>query len=52
MNLSGARSQKEAIAVALREFVRAKRLERLASRIGAFDLALSRDELNRTREDE
>jgi Arc/MetJ family transcription regulator len=52
MALANVRTQKKAIALALSEFVRIKRLERLAARIGTFDLALTKDELDRMRQNE
>lgn len=52
MALASVRTQKKAFELALGEFVRIKRLERLANRIGAFDVSLTKAELDRTRRDE
>lgn len=52
MALASVRTQKKAFELALTEFVRLKRLERLANRIGAFDVSLTKAELDRTRRDE
>lgn len=52
MRLANVTTQKKAISLALRELVRIKRLERLASRVGNFDISLTRKALNRMRRDE
>ncbi|OFX31662.1 MAG: hypothetical protein A2Z07_05070 [Armatimonadetes bacterium RBG_16_67_12] len=52
MALANVRTQKKAFELALSEFVRIKRLERLANRIGAFDVSLTKAELDRMRRDE
>jgi len=52
MKLTKAKTQTKAVSLALSELVRVKRLERLASRIGASDPALSRRDLDRMRRDE
>ena len=52
MALANVRTQKKAFELALSEFVRIKRLERLANRIGEFDVSLTKAELDRMRRDE
>ena len=52
MKLTKVKTQTKTVSLALSELVRVKRLERLASRIGASDIALSRNELNRMRRNE
>ena len=52
MKLANVKTQRKAVSLALQELIRIKRLERLASRAGTFDIALSRNELNRMRRDE
>lgn len=52
MVLANVRTQKKAFELALSEFVRIKRLERLANRIGTFDVSLTKAELDRMRRDE
>lgn len=52
MALANVKTQRKAIALALTEFVRIKRLERLAARIGTFEVSLTRADLDRTRSDE
>ncbi|MDR5696056.1 MAG: type II toxin-antitoxin system VapB family antitoxin [Armatimonadota bacterium] len=49
MKLANVKTKKKAISLALSEFVRTKRLERLASRVGTFELSLTRDDLERMR---
>ncbi len=45
-----ARTKRDAIVTAIRDFNRRKRLERLADQLGNFDDVVSRDELLRLRE--
>lgn len=52
MRLTKAKTQTKAVSLALSELVRVKRLERLASRIGASDIRLSRTDLERMRRNE
>ncbi len=52
MKLTNVKTQKKAISLALHELVRIKRLERLPSRVGNFDISLKREELDRMRRDE
>jgi hypothetical protein len=52
MKLANVKTQTKAVSIALHELVRAKRLERLAARIGTFEIGLSRTDLNRMRHDE
>lgn len=52
MALANVKTQKKAIALALTEFVRIKRLDRLAARIGTFEVSLARADLDRMRSDE
>lgn len=49
--LSGAKTKKEAIEIALREFVRRMRLRKIATHAGKVELALSQEELRRLREE-
>ncbi len=49
MRLASVRTQKKAVALALTEFVRRRRLERLAGRIGTFEIALTPRDLRRMR---
>ncbi|MDR7435978.1 MAG: type II toxin-antitoxin system VapB family antitoxin [Armatimonadota bacterium] len=49
MKLANVKTKKKAISLALSEFVRTKRLERLASRVETFELSLTRDDLERMR---
>lgn len=52
MELGKVSTQKEAISLALSEFIRIKRLERLASRVGKFELSLTPEQLDRMRRNE
>ena len=52
VEVSGARSKREAITTALREMVRRRRLERLIGRAGSVRLSWSVEELLRHREEE
>ncbi len=52
MKLTNVKTQKKALSLALQELVRIKRLQRLASRVGNFDISLTREELDRMRRDE
>ena len=49
--LSGAKTKKEAIEIALREFVRRMRLRKIATHAGRVELVLSQEELRRIREE-
>jgi Arc/MetJ family transcription regulator len=49
--LSGAKTKKEAIEIALREFVRRMRLKKIATHAGKVELVLSQEELRRLREE-
>ena len=50
MQMAGTKGITETIDAALREFVRRKRLEKLAATLGKVDLAMSDEELGETRE--
>lgn len=50
MEMAGTKGITETIDMALREFVRRKRLEKLAASLGKVDLAMSDEELEETRE--
>ncbi len=50
MQMAGTKGITETIDTALREFVRRKRLEKLAATLGKVDLAMSDEELGETRE--
>ena len=50
MRYTGARTKREAIVTAIREFIRRKRLEKLADQFGTFDGIMSLEELLRLRE--
>jgi Arc/MetJ family transcription regulator len=52
MRLTNVTTQRKAIALALQELVRVKRLERLAARVGRQNLSLTPEELKRMRRDE
>ncbi len=52
MRLAGSRKMTEVINLALREFIRRRRVERLAERLGAEDLALTLDDLAELRRDD
>lgn len=52
VSLSEGRSKNEVVEEALRELVRARRVESLRRRLGNFDLGLTHEELRRMREDE
>jgi len=49
--LTGAKTKREAIEIALRELVRQKRRRAIASRAGAVELTLTQEELRRWREE-
>jgi len=49
--LTGARTKREAIEIALRELVRQKRRRAIASHAGAVELNLTQEELRRWREE-
>jgi Arc/MetJ family transcription regulator len=52
MRLTNAKTQTKTVSLALHELVRAKRLERLAARIGTSGLNLTKDDLNQMRRNE
>lgn len=52
MRLAKRRKMTETIDLALREFIRKRRIERLASRLGTQDLDLTLEELEEMRRDE
>ncbi|MDI6711395.1 MAG: type II toxin-antitoxin system VapB family antitoxin [Bacillota bacterium] len=52
MRLAGSRKMTEVINAALREFIRRRRMERLAERLGAEDLTLTLDDLAELRRDD
>lgn len=49
--LSGAKTKKEAIEIALRELVRRLRRKEVAAHAGTLELALTHEELHRRREE-
>ena len=49
MRYTGARTKREAVVVALTDFNRRKRLERLAEKFGTFEAFLTQDELRELR---
>jgi len=49
--LTGARTKREAIEIALRELVRRERRRAIASHAGAVELTLTQEELRRWREE-
>lgn len=51
MRLAGARTKREAVERALREFIRTRQRERLVEELGTFDLDLTPEELARLRRD-
>jgi len=50
--LSEGRTKNDVIEEALREFVRARRIEALRRKLGNFELGLTHEELRQMREDE
>ena len=50
MRSTGARSKREAVVIALSEFNRRRRLERLVEQFGTFESFLTPEELRRLRE--
>jgi Arc/MetJ family transcription regulator len=52
MRHSGARTKREAVAIALSEFNRRRRLQRLAEDFGSLDEFITQGELKRLREDQ
>jgi hypothetical protein len=52
VSLSEGRNENDVVEEALREFVRARRIESLRKRLGNFELGLTHEELRRMREDE
>jgi Arc/MetJ family transcription regulator len=52
VRVSGAHSKREAIETALKEFIRRRRLARMIGRGGQVALALSRDDLRKSRSEE
>jgi len=52
LTVSDVSTKRGVIEEALREFVRARRIESLRRRLGNFELGLSYEELRRMREDE
>ncbi|HEY3566561.1 MAG TPA: type II toxin-antitoxin system VapB family antitoxin [Thermoanaerobaculia bacterium] len=51
MELTGARSKREAVVTALAEFNRRRRLELLVEKFGTFDGFMTQEELRRMREE-
>lgn len=51
VRLAGTRTKREALHLALREFIRRRRLEGLISHGGAVDLAISLEDLLKSREE-
>ena len=47
---TGAKTKREAVVIALADFNRRRRLERLAEQLGTFDQVISSEELLRLRE--
>ena len=52
MQVSGARTKRQAITTALKELIRRKNLEALRQEAGTYDLALSLEELERLRDEQ
>jgi Arc/MetJ family transcription regulator len=52
LSLSEGRTRNDVVEEALRELVRARRIESLRRRLGNFDLGLTYEDLMRMREDE
>ena len=51
MRHTGARTKREAVVIALTEFNRRRRLQRLAATFGTLDELMTQEELRRMRED-
>lgn len=52
MRLTGAKTKKEAVVTAIREFNRRRKLGRLLDRLGTFEEVMSQGELQEMRRDE
>jgi Arc/MetJ family transcription regulator len=52
MQVSGARTKRQAITTALKELIRRKNLEALRDEAGTYDLALSPEELEKLRDEQ
>jgi len=51
MRHAGAKTKREAVVMAIREFNRRRRMQRVISRFGTFDEFMSQEELRRMREE-
>jgi len=51
MQHTGGKTKREAVVIALSEFNRRRRLERLAEKLGTFDEFMTQEELRRMREE-
>lgn len=52
MRLTGAKTKKEAVVTAIREFNRRRKLDGVLDRLGTFEGVMSQDELQKARRDE
>lgn len=52
MRLTGAKTKKEAVVTAIREFNRRRKLDEVLGRLGTFKDVMSQEELRKMREDE
>ena len=52
MRFTGARTKKDAVVYALKDFNRRKRLAKIAEKLGTFDDFITQDQLRIMREDE
>jgi len=52
MRLTGAKTKKEAVVTAIREFNRRRKLDGVLDRLGTFDNVMSQQELQEMRRDE
>lgn len=52
MRLTNAKTKKEAVVLAIREFNRRRKLEKVLARLGTFEDVMTQDDLSQMRRDE
>ena len=52
MRLTGAKTKKEAVVTAIKEFNRRRKLEKVLAKLGTFKDVMTQEELRKMREDE
>lgn len=52
MKLTGSKTKREAVIIAIKDFNRRRRLEQLTEMLGTFDDFMSQDDLKEMREDD